>query len=66
MGKVGKKKHIRQLQKGGTSADAKYLASCYGKVRRTKEQAHEEADKLSILRAYKCSYCGYHHVGRAN
>lgn len=65
---IGKRKRIRQQLRGNISEpkDPKYLASCYGKVRRTKEDAYELAKDLPNMKAYKCSYCGNgtYHVGR--
>lgn len=64
----GKRRRIRaQVRKAerGIERNTKYLASCYGKVRRTKEEAHREADnRPDIVKAYKCKFCEYYHIGR--
>lgn len=60
--KKSKIRHIL-LKYGG---DAKYLASCKGKLRRTKEDAKLREIGLLNLKAYHCKYCGYWHIGKRN
>ena len=61
---IGKRKRIRkQLQKTG-GKDPHYFASCYGKVRYTKEQAKERQEGVSTMKWYKCKWCPDYHVGR--
>ena len=61
---IGKRKYIRQQLRNHPGANPKYYAACYGKLRRTKEAAHEEASHFSTMAAYKCKYCSWYHVGR--
>jgi hypothetical protein len=52
-----------QLQRTGGKGSDMY-ASCYGKIRMTKQQAKERADGLSTMNWYKCRHCDHYHVGR--
>ncbi len=61
---IGKRKHIRMKLRSGNN-NPKKLASCDGKIRYTKEQAHKAAEeKPSFVKAYKCKFCSYYHIGR--
>lgn len=65
MGKIGKRKYIRQtIRNGNGVTNPKQLASCYGKIRMTKEAAYDRAKGISTMKAYHCSFCGHYHVGR--
>lgn len=67
MAKIGKRKLIRSMKRKKSNVDTKFIASCYGKIRRTKQDAHEAAElRPSIVKPYKCKYCGYWHIGRRN
>lgn len=61
---IGKRKHIRMKLRSG-ARNPKQLASCHGKIRYDKKAAHTEADnKPANVKAYKCKFCAYYHVGR--
>lgn len=65
MPKIGKRKYIRQtIKRGNGETDPRRLASCYGKIRMTKEAAYERAKGVSTMKAYHCGFCGHYHVGR--
>ena len=62
-----KTKHQRiqyRVDKAGSQKVAKYYASCEGKLRRSREEAKEEAKRLQTASAYKCGFCGHWHIGR--
>lgn len=63
---MNKRKRIKQqLRRAKQAVSPRYLASCYGKVRHTKESARAAAaEKPSIVRAYRCKYCPWYHIGR--
>lgn len=61
---IGKRKHIRmKLRKGG---NAKYLASCYGKIIYDDYEgaAHAAFYKPSSVKPYKCQFGEHYHIGR--
>lgn len=68
---VGKHKRIktavRQAQKRGKHLNPKQLASCTGKIRHSTYEAAKShnAQKGDAVKAYKCKFCPYYHVGRA-
>lgn len=58
---------IKKAQKRGKRIpNPKELASCTGKIRHeTYEKAKEKnKSKEGLVKAYKCSFCSYYHVGR--
>ena len=61
-----KKNYIRNRVRRDNSLNPKELASCYGKIRLTKEQAQDK--RVSIgkdkVNAYRCQFCKFYHVGR--
>lgn len=61
------KKTIKKAQKKGRKLpNPKELASCTGKIRHSSyEEAKEKnSAKVGLIRAYKCLFCDYYHVGR--
>lgn len=55
---------IAAAQKRGKHIDPKYLASCDGKIRFSKEAAKAKADSISTMKFYKCKFGDHYHVGR--
>jgi len=68
---VGKRKRIRDTirnaQKHGKHINPKELASCTGKIRHSSYEAAKEfnKEKGDAVKAYKCNFCPFYHVGRA-
>lgn len=64
----GKRSVIRQkiarAQKRGKHLDPKYLASCEGKIRYSKDGAKAKAAGISTMKFYKCEFGDHYHVGR--
>lgn len=61
-----KRNKIRKLCRENSSADPKQLASCDGKARyATRREAVDRATNIAGVRAYKCGYCSFYHIGRA-
>lgn len=67
---VGKRKRIRdavrRAQKQGKHVNPKQLASCVGKIRHSTYEAAKShnIEKGDSVKAYKCQFCPYYHVGR--
>lgn len=61
---MGRKRIRIRRQVKQTGIDPKEAASCYGKIRHDKREAYARAEGLSTMKAYKCKYCPYFHVGR--
>lgn len=61
-----KRARIRQqLRRAKKPINPKYLAACYGKIRHTKDTAKKVVEaKEGAVRAYKCQFCDWYHVGR--
>lgn len=59
-----KRSRIRyQTRKFGRNP--KELASCTGKIRhKNYARAKAAAEKIPNVRAYKCRFCDYYHIGR--
>ena len=61
----GKRRFIRQtLKRGNGETDPYYLASCYGKIRYTKQGAKQRQDGISTMKFYKCKFGDHYQVGR--
>lgn len=61
---IGKRKRIRQQLRAG-KASPDYLASCYGKIRHTKDSAKMELlSKPDYIKFYKCRHGDHYHIGR--
>jgi len=66
IGKIGKKKWIRQQKRKGNTTTNLELASCYGKLRyNTRKEAKIVTEsKPDIVKSYKCKFCKFFHIGR--
>lgn len=62
---MGQKRQRIRKQVKQTGINPKEAASCYGKIRHTKDEAYQRANGLSTMKAYKCEFCPHYHVGRA-
>jgi len=68
---VGKRKRIRNTirtaQKHGVNLNPKELASCTGKIRHATYEIAKNfnIEKGDAVKAYKCHFCPFYHVGRA-
>lgn len=64
----GKRSRIRQTiaraQRRGKVINPRYLASCEGKIRHSKEDAKARAKGISTMKFYKCEFGDHYHVGR--
>lgn len=64
----GKRSKIRRTiaaaQRRGKHINPKYLASCDGKIRYSKEHAKARAEGISTMKFYKCEFGDHYHVGR--
>lgn len=58
------RKKIASAQKRGKHLNPKYLASCDGKIRHSKESAKQRASEISTMKFYKCEFGDHYHVGR--
>lgn len=58
------RKTIAAAQRRGKHIDPKYLASCEGKIRHSKESAKARAKDISTMKFYKCEFGDHYHVGR--
>lgn len=65
MGRIGKRKHIRMKLRKGKNLNPRELASCYGKIRYTKEEkVRALAGRPDFIHFYRCDFCKYFHIGR--
>jgi hypothetical protein len=62
----GKRGDIRRRIRAGAKQSPHELASCYGKIRHSTYEAavKNNAQKIGLVKAYKCKHCPYYHVGR--
>ena len=58
------RKTIAAAQRRGKHLDPKYLASCDGKIRYSKEAAKAKSSGLSTMKFYRCEFGEHYHVGR--
>lgn len=57
------RKTIAAAQRRGKHLDPKYLASCDGKIRYTREQTKNK-QLYSTQKFYKCQFGNHYHMGR--
>lgn len=63
---IGKKKRIRrQLQNKHNKLSPHELASCYGKIRYSKQDRESALlNRPPSVKFYKCQHCPYYHIGK--
>lgn len=65
MGKIGKRKYIRQRTRKDPHLNPRQMAACYGKVRYQKTDKDKAlAGRPDFVKFYKCDFCKFYHIGR--